>query len=171
VTNIFQVKTFTRTREGVKEGMTKIQVMSINGEPVCSVLEEFDITAVINFMTWEKSCCLFPKWTFVHPRTMYLTREPDDYVRRRVATYEKRGWKLESNKSAIPESTVPPRVITITRRVGDRKSWIVPLDTTGVELRRENREEGQENRLPETNIGMRFDYQESAGHVLKIRTV
>ena len=55
----------------------------------------------------------------------------NDYFGKLLAKYEMRGWK--SQDILWPEDEASHSSITEYRRVGDRWTWIIPLDNTGVD--------------------------------------
>lgn len=107
----------------------KIQVVRTgphSGGAAQSVLTRFYGTVVMNFLTWNKAYCVFPRTTFVR-RGMWLTNPTELFWQEWMAVvkYEQRGWEeLDSVEEAEKREG---------RRVGDSMTWVIPFPTEGME--------------------------------------
>lgn len=88
------------------------------------------MTSIVNILTWSKAYAIFPLPTFIHHRGYLLSPDDDDH-KPLLAKYEKRGWEwqyvLKDNEAKFNHP------IRFARRIGDRYTWTIPLDTRGVE--------------------------------------
>lgn len=85
------------------------------------------MTAVMNFISWDKAYAIFPVPTFVHRKTFLLRQDGDKQGLRK---YDKRGWKLQ--KLSILKDRVPSHTLQPLRRVGDEFTWVIPFAISNV---------------------------------------
>lgn len=103
-----------------------------------------------NFITWNKAYSMFPKSTFVEYKAYPLEcieEDWDEFYKLHFEELRQRGWSRGTwpQDRVLPSDfehpTISPSETSITRdhetspihrRVGDRKSWVVQLDTTSV---------------------------------------
>ncbi|KAH0277827.1 hypothetical protein KCU91_g2927, partial [Aureobasidium melanogenum] len=111
------------------------EVMSIWGFLAGSVFS----TASACFITWDKAYCLFPEYTF-DKRKMKFAHGLDttyDSVLPLLRKYVQRGCFLDDNSFTQGPDMAQERQETIAdlqgfRRIGDSKTWSIPLDCTGI---------------------------------------
>ena len=108
---------------------TKIQIITTKSDPLLCILAGFYSTVVVHFFSWQKAYSIFPQTTFID-RRCYMLKEIDQFHAPRLAKYSRRGWQLQDVAWA-GEPRVP--ALEGTRRVGDQHSWIIPLNTKGIE--------------------------------------
>jgi len=95
------------------------------------MLQGFYMTAVMNFISWDKAYAIFPVPTFVH-RKMYMLRKSGYNTEQGLLKYDRRGWKLEelsSSKDGAPSHAMQPQ-----RHVGDESTWVIPFDISNVKV-------------------------------------
>lgn len=122
-----QVVTLTKRRHNLTEA--QIQLVSTPRQPILAILKGFYMTLVVNVISWNKAYALFPQPSFVYHKS-YLLKDMNDYIGRLLAKYDERGWKCYD--ILWPEDEVSNRSMIVDRRLGDRHTWTIPLDTSGV---------------------------------------
>lgn len=110
--------------------VAQIQIIGTDEQPIFAILKGFYTTLVVNVISWNKAYALFPQPSFLYHKT-YLLKSINEYFGKLLMKYEKRGWK--SQDTVWPEDKASHRSILESRRVGDRWTWIVPLNDTGVD--------------------------------------
>jgi hypothetical protein len=91
------------------------------------IIKSFYSTVVMNVITWNKAFALFPRTTFLRHNAYPLTVVTDYYAKLH-AKYTRRGWAMRT----LPPETETPRELIDYRRIGDRMSWQMSLDTQSV---------------------------------------
>lgn len=121
----------------------KVQLMATRSFPWQAILRGYYMSCIINFITWSKAYCVFPKSTFVDYKTyplLPIAARWDDLYAGYYDKYAKRGWQRVTETPLLETSGEFVHAgldeegdnIPIERRVGDRGSWIIPLDTASV---------------------------------------
>ena len=88
----------------------------------------------MNFIAFDAAYALYPKATFQHGANLAMghSRERDT---RCIAKYTERGWPAIALESLHNHPTSDCFALGQVRRVADRRTWTVPLDTSGLSLR------------------------------------
>ena len=94
------------------------------------LLKQSSHTAVLNFISWNKAFSIFPHASFVEYKT-YQLHDLNDRTGDKLAFASRNGWETADTTSA--SGRVRDRELTGTRRIGDRKSCVILLDTLGVQ--------------------------------------
>lgn len=93
------------------------------------------LACVMNLITFDSAYSLYPRATFEERRTLALhVRTPGEELAR--SKYVDRGWRLQTD--LWPHDERNPKLafyLGTLRTMGDKLSWVVPLDTTGVDMR------------------------------------
>ncbi|KAF2710357.1 hypothetical protein K504DRAFT_533315 [Pleomassaria siparia CBS 279.74] len=114
---------------------TTIRLILGDGHPIQNILHLCCTSAVVNFISWNKVFSVFPRTTFLAHETVPL-HPLDDHSGGLHAKYSKRGWAMRTtpvNSTLYGTLTeFRPSPISWTRYVGDRQSWVMPLNTDGV---------------------------------------
>lgn len=97
--------------------------------PVKAILCGFDTTMVVNIITWNKAYSIFPLITFIQYRG-YLLQPLHDGSSPFISKYTRRGWKIQ--EIVWPEDWKVNHSIQPYRRIGDRYTWTISLDTSKV---------------------------------------
>ncbi|KAF2124370.1 hypothetical protein P153DRAFT_130608 [Dothidotthia symphoricarpi CBS 119687] len=97
--------------------------------PLAQVLDSAYTTCCLNLITWNKAYSLFPYRIFMKQESHLLVEfDPDiAYHWRRL---EHEGIKSKTIEWSQKEDSHP---ITCPRRVGDKYTWVINLDTQGIE--------------------------------------
>ena len=85
---------------------------------------------MINFLTWNKAYAVFPQSTFINRNGVAL-RRLDEFFQSHAEKYKKRNYRISGLRS--PDSRRSTSEIAEIRRPGDRLTWRIPFDTTGIE--------------------------------------
>ncbi len=104
-----------------------IELWVTDSLPMRAIFDLMPTTVVTDIVSWNKAYSLFPLSTHVQ-RKGYLLKELEDYIT--SPEYTQQGWKLEELR--WPEEKRLNHPIKHTRRVGDRFTWTIPLNTEGV---------------------------------------
>ena len=140
--NLKQILTFTKPR-GSGDGSSpelKVQIITTMFHPVVVILGTFYTSCIVNFISWNKAYCIFPRATLLHNETVALV-PPSDYNVPLHNKYSKRGWRLRTRpvEMASTIKNLPPRdvyplgaCLNADRRIGGRDTWTMKLNTTGV---------------------------------------
>jgi len=59
--------------------LNKIQLVAVGGTPLQTVLTGFYMTAIVNFITWNKAYSIFPRHTFLQHKG-YLLQPLNEYL-------------------------------------------------------------------------------------------
>lgn len=106
-----------------------IEVLITSTLPLRAILMTCYTTAHANILSWNKGYSLFPKITFDDDK-MVLARHLDDRLGSMLARYSKRGWRSTERLANLSDVS---QDLMFQRRVGDNSSWMIPLDSAGVE--------------------------------------
>ncbi|KAH7066427.1 hypothetical protein BKA63DRAFT_496255 [Paraphoma chrysanthemicola] len=88
-------------------------------------------TACMYLITWNKAYAIFPYTTFIR-RECYMVKELSDSVGDYVTEIEKEGIQVRSISWKQKGLSGNCDTLTRRRRIGDKYSWIIHLDTTGI---------------------------------------
>ncbi|KAI1143205.1 hypothetical protein F5Y05DRAFT_420937 [Hypoxylon sp. FL0543] len=128
------MKTGDADLDGSKDAKSKIQLTVTHCIPLLAILRTYYTTALINFISWNKAYSLFPRATFIYHETMPL-KPVNEHYGRLHSKYSKRGWRMRTQP--ITYDVFPGRQSPFgrkaNRRVGDKDTRIIRLDTTFVE--------------------------------------
>ena len=97
--------------------------------PVFTILTNFYTTLVVNIISWNKAYAVFPQPSFLYHKT-YLLMSMTDYFGKLLSKYGERGWTVQDN--LWPEDEASHKSMLEPRRLGDKWTWIIPFDQTGV---------------------------------------
>ncbi|CAJ2501734.1 Uu.00g045870.m01.CDS01 [Anthostomella pinea] len=113
--------------------IVKAQLIATKDIPVQGILRCYYTTCIVNFITWNKAYSLFPIATFVDHETIPLKRL-NNQEKRYHEKYRPRGWTMKASPPQVLETgfVTTVRASSGQRRVGDRHTWAIPLDTAGV---------------------------------------
>ncbi|KAI0436020.1 hypothetical protein F4803DRAFT_557410 [Xylaria telfairii] len=133
----------------------KIQLVATRHQPVQAILSGFYTSCIMNFISWNKAYCVFPRATLLFGETVTLASQRDEYVELHKK-YSRRGWRLrtvpiflgdfqlavaayrDTHRSKAgndyfgrshPLGAEDPR----DRRVGGKDTWTMKLGIAGVE--------------------------------------
>lgn len=89
----------------------------------------------MNLIAFDAAYSLYPRATFEERRTLNMpVLTPGEELAR--SKYVDRGWRLQD---CLPPHDVRnpklPFYLGTLRTMGDKLSWVIPLDTTGVDMR------------------------------------
>ena len=86
----------------------------------------------MNVISYEKAYCLFPYATLEERRALIV---PSDGPGQEPAIekYKERGWKMLLSLSSRERNASNPSFALGPRFMGDRHTWTIPLDLTGVQ--------------------------------------
>ena len=158
----YQMYEFTRTCwNGIKVGKTtKIQLVATKkaGAEVY-ILMNFYGSAVINFISWDAICCVFPRTT-VHERRMQVLwkRQRTERVDAAILKYERRGFETVE----WDDMNMEKKEFSEARGMRDRMCWNVPLrkvgsgNCTGSSDKKRKRQEKEHSKSTKTRRCIRF---------------
>ena len=109
---------------------SKIQIIATHSTPAQAILRDFYSTNVVNIISWNKAYAVYALSTYIQHRG-YLFCELDDYFAGLVAKYSQRGWKIQDRMWPGDHRLNHP--MREHRRVGDKYTWIIPLNISDVE--------------------------------------
>jgi hypothetical protein len=127
--HVTQVNTYLRPLDRTGS-QPKIQIIITEDLPIARIIESFYTTAVVNVISWNRSYAIYAAPTFKHHKT-YLQKKLDDTIGGLLRKYSQRGWQTDDILWR-EEAKDPRQPFRQVRRVGDRWTWILPLDTSGV---------------------------------------
>lgn len=127
--HLAQVRTYTR-RNAESVSDLKIQIVETNFLPIAPILNGFYSTHVVNLITWCSAFAIFPIPTFVQHKCHMLKSLSDQCLHPILRKWAKRGWDFDQTLWDEEE----PRASSIQRRrrVGDRYTWRMSLDTSNL---------------------------------------
>lgn len=125
----WQVKTFTRINS---EGCdVDIQVILTIKKPLLMILTSFYTTCLISFISWDCAYHVFPDVTFIKRKT-YQLRNMTPFYGNLLKKYSRRGWRTLDTVWNDDEEHTKSLIFAGERRVGDERSWTIPLNTDGI---------------------------------------
>ncbi|KAK6353493.1 hypothetical protein TWF696_005456 [Orbilia brochopaga] len=119
----------------------QIQLIATTGPPLYAVLNDFYATLIFNFYDWKTAFSIFPKETFLE-RLSYMTQPETAKIVDCHEKYRKRNWivrcydNMHRNVDLDDDSDLTLKdhgSVLRSRRVGDKFSWMMSLDTSDVE--------------------------------------
>ncbi|KAG2123282.1 hypothetical protein DEU56DRAFT_830141 [Suillus clintonianus] len=130
--NIAEVYTFKRLVDiGGELVELQIQVIETICNPIDTIMK-YHSTCVMNIITFNAAYSFYPIATFEDRSAVKIpgSRHRPDVL----AKYVKRGWRVYSvfRPKDIAQPYKSPFLPNVTRWVGDRHCWTIPLDTSGV---------------------------------------
>ncbi|KAL6307092.1 hypothetical protein BKA93DRAFT_894058 [Sparassis latifolia] len=122
---------FTKRIAGRQE--LKVQLIVAHHNPI-EVILGFHSTCVMNAISFEKAYCLFPRATLEERHSLISSTQAgaSRWRAQGIAKYRKRGWRMHY-KLPISEDQRNRLFGCGWRWIDDEKSWVIPLDTTGIE--------------------------------------
>ena len=89
---------------------------------------------VLNFLSYDAAYSMYPRATFEERTSLCFSSLTERDIGC-LSKYAVRGWRSLSN--FYPHERSAERIFHVNqhRFVGDSKCWVIPLDTTGLELR------------------------------------
>ncbi|KAL8992729.1 MAG: hypothetical protein Q9169_006881 [Polycauliona sp. 2 TL-2023] len=129
---ITSIRKYTRPIPGSQsDQVTELHVIATNETPMHAILNNFYTTVNLNFITWNKAYSVFPLTTFIHKRGHLLRHEIDADNRRLVNKYKQRGWDIQG--IIRPEDQRVNHPFQQHRRIGDKYTWMIPVDIDKIE--------------------------------------
>jgi hypothetical protein len=98
-----------------------------------------DFTAGLNFISSERAYCLYPRLTILENRSYVIQDDVDQCFRQESIEAGIAEWKAAGVQNVIANPLYGPEIGTAEaifkpiRRVGDKRTWIVDLDATGID--------------------------------------
>ncbi|KAK5631805.1 hypothetical protein RRF57_007519 [Xylaria bambusicola] len=140
--NIKKIITFTKYRDNSNGSSPelKVQLVATENHPIAAILGTYYTSCIVNFISWNKAYCIFPRATLLYGETVPLI-EPCDYDVALHNKYSKRGWRLRTRPVDLKlgSGKRPPRDIyplgaclDKDRRIGGSDTWTMKLGTAGV---------------------------------------
>ncbi|KAG1770282.1 hypothetical protein EV702DRAFT_1271103 [Suillus placidus] len=112
----------------------QIQVIETTNNPIDTIMR-YHSTCVMNIITFDAAYSFYPIATFEDRSALKIpgSRHRPDVL----SKYIKRGWRVHTvfGPKDLAQPYESPFLPNVTRWVGDRHCWTVPLDTSGVKLR------------------------------------
>ncbi|KAK6503746.1 hypothetical protein TWF481_008750 [Arthrobotrys musiformis] len=108
----------------------KIQLISARGVPLNAILADYYASHIFNIFTWNRAYSFFPYHTF-GKKQAYYTQILKGSAQKGVEKYQERGFEFKhygSFHKCVKNCPFRPH-----RRVGDKYSWVLDLDTYGVD--------------------------------------
>ncbi|KAF3309014.1 hypothetical protein TWF173_011524 [Orbilia oligospora] len=127
------------------QSLRQVQLIVTHGPPMYAILSDFYATHLFNVYDYKGAYSIFPRGTFVERRG-YKTQAMTAKVVRCCGKYAQRGYDIldyaewdekstgEGRFGDVVLEVKDDREIRRSRRVGDRFSWCLNLDTTGVDV-------------------------------------
>ncbi|KAL8851878.1 MAG: hypothetical protein Q9221_003201 [Calogaya cf. arnoldii] len=109
----------------VTDSFTRVQIITTQGPPIATILRSFYTTVVVNIISWNKAYSVFPLITLIQYRG-YLLKYLDEVRKLFVTKYSQRGWRIQ--EILWPEDHQSNHPIRQYRMIGDRFSWMIPLN-------------------------------------------
>ncbi|KZV79819.1 hypothetical protein EXIGLDRAFT_781788 [Exidia glandulosa HHB12029] len=109
----------------------EIQLIVADVTPYEAILK-FHTTVVMNVVTWDRAIALFPLGTLEQRRAV-VTHNSSWGFRRAVQKYVNRGFSILKPLARFNEDFERGAFRFGPRHYGDSHSWVVKLDTTGIE--------------------------------------
>ncbi|KAI0971890.1 hypothetical protein F4678DRAFT_80233 [Xylaria arbuscula] len=148
MTAIDEVLTYTKSSDGSSSSsqVRKVQLITTRHHPVQTILGSFYTSCIMNFISWNKAYCIFPRATLLFGETVPL-KSPIDYDIGLHNKYSRRGWRQRTRAidlshpdgsgagTKYPQHDIHPLGAHLSgdRRIGGSDTWTMQLDTIGVE--------------------------------------
>ncbi|KAF1846390.1 uncharacterized protein K460DRAFT_356074 [Cucurbitaria berberidis CBS 394.84] len=121
-------------KPGANDNFLQISLHACPVSVLLLLLYEAPSTATLSFITWNKAYSLFPRTTFVRKECYLLQKiedgEAGDSIRAHLTELSKNGIKTKAHHWDDEQE----HEITRIRRVGDKHTWVINLETTGLEI-------------------------------------
>ncbi|KAI1282223.1 hypothetical protein F5Y07DRAFT_395023 [Xylaria sp. FL0933] len=139
--DINRIITFTRSGDGGTS--CKVQLVATKHHPVHAILGTYYTSCIVNFISWNRAFCIFPRATLLFEETVALTKMTD-YEVELHKKYSRRGWrqrsrpinltKSEKNHNHLLLRDISPLgvCLSVDRRIGGSDTWTMKLSTAGV---------------------------------------
>ncbi|KAI0816589.1 hypothetical protein GGR55DRAFT_697422 [Xylaria sp. FL0064] len=131
----------TYTRSGDGGTRCKVQLVATKHHPVHAILGTYYTSCIVNFISWNRAFCIFPRATLLFGETVALTKATD-YEVELHKKYSQRGWRqrsrpidlIKSGKSHLLPRDISPLGVCLSkdRRIGGSDTWTMKLSTAGV---------------------------------------
>ena len=112
-----------KIRTYMKDGK-KIQIIGTKRLPAQAIIRDFYATMVVNIITGTSSYGVYPRPTFIEHKG-YMLLQLDEYRRKLLKKYARRGWAVKEVMGA--EDEYPNSPIRSHRRICDKYTWKIPL--------------------------------------------
>ncbi|KAI0910116.1 hypothetical protein F4823DRAFT_638049 [Ustulina deusta] len=141
--HIERIVTYTKSAGGGRTSsqVLKVQLVATKNHPVAAILGTYYTSCIVNFISWNKAYCVFPRATLLFRETVVLTHA-NDYDVELHKKYSRRGWRLRTRpvnlgrrdrSKKYPRDTFPLGVcLGQDRRIGGADTWTMKLGTAGV---------------------------------------
>ncbi|KDQ51109.1 hypothetical protein JAAARDRAFT_199333 [Jaapia argillacea MUCL 33604] len=113
----------------------KVQIITASTTPLECVLN-FHCTVVMNVIAFDAAYAFYPLSTYEERRALATDMNTARRETRAIALgkYARRGWRIQATLYPFEgRNGVPPFYPNLVRWVGDRQTWTIPLDTTGIQ--------------------------------------
>jgi hypothetical protein len=90
-------------------------------------------TAEFSFISWNKAFSMFPSATYVEQKAYMLTRSTEETVEACASYLGSDGIEIKTLSWDDTDAIVERSLAVGRRRVGDKSTWIIDLDTEGVQ--------------------------------------
>ncbi|KAJ4386860.1 hypothetical protein N0V93_009758 [Gnomoniopsis smithogilvyi] len=120
-----ECRTYSKTSEDY--GEAKIRLISCTSLPIQAILSESYTSCVMNFISWNKIYSIFPRTTFVDHETVPLSPQSNDHIPL-LEKYRTRDFTVRNVVPQDGQGWDEAR----HRFVGDKQTWTLRLDTTGI---------------------------------------
>jgi hypothetical protein len=119
---------YTKQAEGGEE--LEVQIYSLTRNPLLWQLTMHPSTSTVGFITWNRAYCLFPRNTFIEKEGFLLQNlDCEDWGEEYRATLCDLS-KVGINTKGLPLSEKQDVQVTMHRRIGDKYTWMIDLDTS-----------------------------------------
>lgn len=130
IAEVYTFKRFVAMSDGEHVEL-RVQVIQTTYNPIDTIMK-YHSTCVMNIITFDAAYSFYPIATFEDRSALKIpgSRHRPDVL----AKYIKRGWRAYSvlRPGDLAQPYESPFLPNVTRWVGDRHCWTVPLDTSGV---------------------------------------
>ncbi|KAI1333597.1 hypothetical protein F5Y15DRAFT_340770 [Xylariaceae sp. FL0016] len=123
----------TYYRRNATSGVLKVQLIVTWEIPLHIILRRYYTSCFLNFITWDAAYSMFPRTTFGEHKTIQQRASCDQREWYR-AKYRERGFvmAISPTHAGLAEWGSKFDGQHYPRRVGDRRTWTMRLDTEGV---------------------------------------
>ncbi|KDQ51107.1 hypothetical protein JAAARDRAFT_199331 [Jaapia argillacea MUCL 33604] len=125
---------FEKASQDGTEPPLRVQIITASTTPLECILN-FHSTVVMNAIAYDAAYSFYPISTFEEHRALTVG-EVTERQAIALAKYTIRGWRIQANLHPFEKrSCAAPFYPTLVRWVGDRETWTLALDITGIERR------------------------------------
>lgn len=135
---VVSVRTYKKPSPSIQGAFTKIRILGSTDHPIGLILENYSSSALINFITWNRAYSLFPNSTFIHHKGWWLRPRVDTNAACMMNQDTGRGWEVHISGVGFPHhyhNDTQNHPMQLLRRIGDRFTWLLPLDVSDAALR------------------------------------